>query len=238
MLVGASICDTIGLLVSKEETRMLIFTAVCLIIVGLAVGLLGYKLFRVLLPLAGLVAGAVIGFSGFQGLFGSGVVSTTISILVAIVFGLVLGLLAYLFFEVALVVFSGLVFSSLFVFLAVALGLSANGVIVTLLSIAGFVVGLVLASSTVLLGERIVTFVTAFIGVGLMLAGVFLLSGGVSLQELQTNGIIASVANKVDKSFLWLFIWVAVAIIFRYIQMSTLLAELFPKSLEYQPSKK
>lgn len=217
---------------------MLILSAVSLIIVGLAVGLLGFKLFRVLLPLAGLVAGAVIGFSGFQGLFGSGVISTTISILVAIVFGLVLGLLAYLFFEVALVVFSGLVFSSLFVFLGVALGLSSNGVIVTLLSIAGFIIGLLLASSTVFLGERIVTFVTAFIGVGFVLTGVFLLSGGVTLEEIQTNGIIASFAQKVDKSFLWLFIWVAVAMIFRYVQMSTLMLELFPKTLEYKPVKK
>lgn len=217
---------------------MLILTAVGLIVVGLAVGLLGFKLFRVLLPLAGLVAGAVIGFSGFQGLFGSGVISTTISILVAIVFGLVLAILAYSFFEIALVVFSGLVVSSLFVLLGVALGLSANGVIVTLLSIAGFVIGLILASSTVYLGENIVTFVTSFLGFGLILGGVFLLSGGVTLEEIQTHGVVATIAQKVESSFLWLFVWVAGGVIFRYLQLGTMNLGMFPKEYEYKASRR
>lgn len=217
---------------------MLILTAVGLIVVGLAVGLLGFKLFRVLLPLAGLVAGAVIGFSGFQGLFGSGVISTTISILVAIVFGLVLAILAYSFFEIALVVFSGLVVSSLFVLLAVALGLSANGVIVSLLSIAGFIIGLILASSTMYLGENIVTFVTSFLGFGLLLGGVFLLSGGVTLEEIQTHGVVATISQKVDSSFLWLFVWVAGGVIFRYLQLGTMNMGMFPKEYEYKASRR
>ena len=50
---------------------MELFVAICLIVVGLATGLLGLKLFRVLLTIAGLIIGATIGFTGIQGIFGT-----------------------------------------------------------------------------------------------------------------------------------------------------------------------
>ena len=79
----------------------MVLLAISLIGLGVAVGLLGFQLFRVLLPLAGLAAGAIIGFTGMQGIFGTGVVSTTVATIVAIVFALTLALLSYLFFDVA-----------------------------------------------------------------------------------------------------------------------------------------
>lgn len=76
---------------------MELFVAVCLVVIGLAVGLLGLKLFRILLPIAGLALGAVIGFTGIQGVFGTGPASTTVAVLTAIVFALVLAVLSYAF---------------------------------------------------------------------------------------------------------------------------------------------
>lgn len=212
---------------------MELFVAVCLIVIGLSVGLLGLKLFRVLLPVAGLVAGATIGYTGIQGIFGTGVTSTTIAVLVAIVFGLVLAVLSYAFFDIALAVLMGLAVSSLFTLFGVALGLSTNGFVVFLLSVSGFIIGITLAVSSGVLTESLVTLATAFVGMGFVLGGVFVLSSGISMNDLATNGVIASVAQRVDTSFWWVLVWIAGAVIMRHIQLRSLFLEIFPKHLGY-----
>jgi len=216
---------------------MEILSAIILIVVGLAVGLLGYKLFRVLLPIAGLVVGAVVGFTGIQGIFGTGVTSTTIAILVAIVVALVLGVLSYAFFDIALTVLMGLALSSLFVLFGVALGLSHEGFVVFLLSVTGFILGIVLATSSAFLAENLVTLVSGFVGAGFILAGIFLLGSGVHLQDLHDKGIIVSVAERVSSSFWWALVWVAGAIVMRHIQLRTMFLELFPEKLAYTTKK-
>ena len=215
---------------------MELFVAICLIVIGLAVALMRLKLFRVMLPIAGLVVGATVGYSGIQGIFGTGVTSTTIAILVAIVFGLVLAVLSYSFFDIAITVLLGLAFSSFFTLLGIALGLSANGFVVFMLSVAGFIIGLKVAFSSPLFAEGLVTFVTAFVGAGLLLGGVFLLSGGASLADMHANGVISTVVQRLHDSFWWVLVWIALAIIMRYIQLRSLFLELFPASLGYSQS--
>ena len=212
---------------------MEIFIAVCLIAIGLAVGFFGLKLFRVLLPVAGLVVGAIIGFSGIQGIFGTGPASTTIAVLVACVFGLVMAVLSYAFFDIALTILVGLGMSSLFTVFGIALGLSANGFVVFLLSLSGFIIGLYLAASSPLLSASLVTLATAIIGMGLVLGGVFLLGSGVSLEQLGTRGVIASVAERAGASFWWVFVWVTGVIVMRFVQIKSLLLDLFPEHLGY-----
>ncbi len=213
----------------------MVLLAISLILLGVAVGLLGYQLFRVLLPLAGLVAGAIIGFTGIQGIFGTGVVSTTVAVVTAAVFALVLALLSYLFFDLAVTVFSGVVFASLFALLGVALGLSENGFVVMMLSIAGFVVGLMMAMSSGMLSVNLVTLVSGFLGMGFILGGIFLLAGGVTTQMLHDDGVIRSVANHVDQSFLWVMVWITGGIVFNYAQLAAVAYEMFPE-LRYKES--
>lgn len=212
---------------------MELFVAICLIVIGLAVGLLGFKLFRVLLPIAGLVVGASIGYTGIQGIFGTGVTSSTVAVLVAIVFALVLAVLSYAFFDVAVTVLLGLAFSSFFALFGIALGLSANGFVVFMLSVTGFIVGLLVASSSPLLAEGLVTFATAFIGSGLILGGIFVIGGGASLADMHANGVINTVVQRVDNSFWWILVWVAGAVILRQVQLHSLFLEIFPKELDY-----
>ena len=214
---------------------MELFVSICLIIVGVMVGLLGLKLFKVLLPVAGLIVGAVVGFTGIQGIFGTGVTSTTVAILVACVFGLVLAVLSYAFFDIALVVLMGMAFSSIFALFGIALGLSGNGFIVFLLSVAGFIVGVLAATSSALHSEEVVTFVTAFLGAGLILGGVFILGSGVSMADFQANGVIPTVAERASNSFWWVFVWVAGAVLMRYVQIRMLFLEIFPEELGYKP---
>lgn len=214
----------------------MVLLAISLILLGVAVGLLGYQLFRVLLPIAGLVAGAIIGFTGVQGIFGTGVVSSTVAVVVAVVFALVLALLSYLFFDLAVTVFAGVVFASLFSLLGVALGLDENGFVVTMLAIAGFIIGLMMALSSGMLSVNLVTLVSSFLGMGFILGGVFLLGGGVTTEMLSNEGVIRSVAMNVDQSFLWVLVWITGAIVFNYAQLAAVAYEMFPE-LRYKESK-
>ena len=66
----------------------MIFVALTLMATGVMGGLLGYKLFKVMLPLIGLIIGSTIGFVGVQSVFGAGVVSTTMAIFAAMAVGL------------------------------------------------------------------------------------------------------------------------------------------------------
>ncbi len=50
----------------------MLLTATMLIALGVLSSLLGLKLFKILLPLLGLVSGIMVGFAGVQGVFGSG----------------------------------------------------------------------------------------------------------------------------------------------------------------------
>lgn len=211
-----------------------IAVAIFLVALGLVVGLLGYKLFRAVMPLAGLVVGATIGFTGFQGIFGTGATSTTIALLVAVVFGLVLALLSYAFFDLALIIFMGFAMSAFFTLLGLALGLSSTGFILGMLSLAGFIIGIVVASSSAFLAENLVSLVTAYVGTGLILAGVFLMTSGVNLQDMYNDGILHTASAYASKSFVWVVVWIAGVIIMRQVQFSSLLHEIFPESLQYK----
>ncbi len=212
---------------------MEMFIAVSLIVIGLTVGFLGLKLFRILLPVAGLLVGVIAGFTGIQGIFGTGVTSTTIAVLVACILGLVMAVLSYAFFDIALIILVSLGMSSLFTLFGIALGLSSNGLVMTLLSISGFIIGAHLALFSPLLSVNIVTLATAFAGMGFLLAGLFLLGHSVTLGELGSNGVIATVANRVDQSFWWVFVWIAGVIIMRIVQLNRFFDNIFPEHLGY-----
>lgn len=216
---------------------MEIAVAIFLVAIGLVVGLLGYKLFRAIMPIAGLVVGATIGFTGFQGIFGTGPVSMSVALLAAVVFGVVLALLSYAFFDLALIIFMGVAMSSLFTLLGIALGLSSTGFILGLLSLAGFIIGILFASSSAFLAENLVSLVTAYVGSGLVLAGIFLLFSGVSLQDMYTNGVLHTAAAYASKSFIWILVWIAGIVVMRQAQLHALMLEMFPEHLQYKSQR-
>ena len=216
---------------------MEIFAAVALIIVGLAVGFLGLKLFRVMLPVAGLFVGAIAGFTGIQGIFGTGVTSTTIAILVACILGLVLALLSYAFFDIAVTVLVGAGMSSIFTILGIALGLTEQGFVMGLLSLSGFIIGLYIALLSPFLSANVVSLATSFAGMGFVLAGIFLIGSSVSVDELGANGVITTVSTRVDQSFWWLFVWIAGIIIMSRTQMNRFFEGIFPEHLGFNETK-
>jgi len=210
----------------------MLLTALALMATGLVVSLLGFSLFRLLLPVVGLVTGTIAGFTGFQGVFGSGAVSTTVAVFFAITVGLVLALLSFAFFELAVIVLSGIIGALALSYLGIAIGLNGEGVVVFLMSVAGFIIGASLASSGPM-SASLVMLVTAFAGVAFMLAGIFLVAGHLSLNDLHDQGVVSSVIKVVDQSFLWLFVWLSGSLIAKQIQMQLVLSEMVSSSYSF-----
>lgn len=214
---------------------MFIF-ALLLLMVGVAVALLGFKLFRILLPLVGFFAGTVIGFTGIQGIFGSGAISTTIAVFSALAVGALLAVLSYLFFGIAVVVLFGLVCSAALSYLGIALGLNENGFVVFMLGVAGFILGAMYALATPSSAGIVIT-LTSLLGVALVLAGVFLVVGTVTLDELNNNGIVASVLRVVDQSLLWLLVWFGGSLLAMRLQAISIASEVMSNQFQYEVKK-
>lgn len=208
-------------------------TAILLIAVGLAVSFFGLKTFRLLLPMIGLVTGAMSGFIGFQSIFGTGIVSTAVAVMVALAVGVVLALLSFLFFRFALWLYTALLGVGLFSYLGVALGLSQFGFVIFLLGVFGFILGAILASHDEFSASAVMAF-TSLAGVAFVLAGVFLIVGKLSIEDLNAAGVVSSMLKVVDQSFMWLLVWLGGALISMQIQRQLLEVEILSDQYAYQ----
>jgi hypothetical protein len=183
-----------------------IFVSILFLIVGGVTALVGYKVFRVLLPILGLFVGFSVGFSGMQAVFGTGQVSFVLSVITALVVGLILALLSYAYFKIAIVVLGAIVGAGVMTTLANAIGLQEDGFLTFLLAASGAIItGLFVAALS--LEKDLVIVVSAMVGVALIFVGVFLLVTDLTLEELHANGVRTSFQEIVDSHFVWLMAW-------------------------------
>lgn len=195
----------------------MVILATGLIILGVFCALMGQKVFRIILPIAGFIAGLMVGFSGVQSVFGTGVISTTVAVTTALIVGAMMAVLSFVFYELASTVLIILLGAGAFTYLGLALGLQEQGFLLTLLSIAGAVAGFVYATSTNIT-IRLIFALTSFVGVAYVLAGVLLLAGELSLDQLSESGVVRAVVDTVDQSFLWLLVWIGASMVAMNIQ--------------------
>lgn len=208
--------------------------AILLIGLGLVVALLGTKLFRIILPVIGLVSGLVVGYVGVTEVFGTSVVSSTLAIVVAILVGVLLAILSFVFFDLAVLLYIALIGASIFTFLGVALGLNEQGFLVFMLALSGAILFGVWASKANM-SFNLVVALTALTGVAYVLAGFFLIFGEIKLDQLYTNGVFKSFIDVIDQSFLWLLVWIGSAVAAMQFQYRTLVEDFFKTGLEYEP---
>ena len=210
----------------------MIILAAALILLGGVTAVLGLKLFRLLLPFIGLVAGFMVGFGGVQGIFGTGAISLAIAIVMALIVGVIMAILSLVFYEIAVYILAAIVGAAALSYLGIALGLGDNGFLMFLLSLAGGVGGFLLASGGAL-STSLVIAVTSVAGVSFIFAGIFLLVGEVSVDDLNENGIISSVLSVVDDAFLWFIAWFGAALIATRAQVKALMIEAFDDSFAF-----
>lgn len=208
-----------------------------LIAVGVVVALMGVKLFRLLLPIIGLVTGTMAGFIGIQAVFGTGIVATTVAIVMAVLVGVLLAVLSFAFFDLAIIIYIAMLGAALFAYLGVALGLQHDGFLVFLLGLAGAVLAAMWAARGTVSLQIVMAF-TSFIGVAYVLAGLFLVFGNLSIDDLNQNGVAGSIVRVVDQSFLWMFVWLGASLVAWQLQARSLFDEFVTDTFEYKAVKK
>ncbi len=203
----------------------MVLFAFALLAVGLLCAILGARVAKTLLPLFGLFAGIVVGFTGVQAVFGTGVLSTTVAVFVSFAVGILLAVLSYVFFDLAVVVLMGLVVGNALAFLGIALGLRENGFVVLMLYIAGLVIGVKYALRNPT-AEAFLIYLTSFVGVAMVLASVLLIAGDLTVAQLADNGVVKTSLESMSQSFLWFLAWFGGSLVAAHVQIASITAEL------------
>jgi len=214
----------------------MLILSIGLLVLGVITAVSGLKLFRALLPILGFVSGVMVGYGGVQGVFGRGAISTTIAIIMAVIVGTIMAILSFMFFEVAVLVLATILGASVFSYLAVALSLGDNGFLLFILTVAGGILGFVVASSGPLSRDLVIV-ITSMLGVTFILASIMLMVGSVTLNQLQYAGIVPTVMRVVNQEFLWLLVWLGGSLVATMLQSTTADYDMLSNSYEFKEVK-
>lgn len=156
------------------------FELLCMALIGLVIGFVvlmnGYKLFLVLLPIWGFIFGFALGAQTLTALFGEAFLATVTSWVVGFVVGAVFAVLSYLFYVVAIALYSFGVGYAVGIGLMGLIGLD-SGLIPWLV---GVVAGIALAAAVIMLNLQkwVIMLGTSLLGSATVI-GVFLVLFGV-----------------------------------------------------------
>jgi len=183
------------------------------VIVGLAaiaVGALfcfrGYLAMRIIIPIWGAFAGFVLGAGLAANIAGERFLGTAVSWVVGLIVGVLFGLLAYLYYEVSVVLAMAAIGFSLGTSLMVAVGVSWNWLIV----LVGVLVGVLLAVAAIVadLPMVLLTVLTALAGATAVVAGIMLAVGTITNESLNS----AVTTERLNDNWWWYLVYVALAI--------------------------
>ena len=184
------------------------------ILVGLLSCLAGYAVFRVVLPILGFFVGLGLGAQLAAQLFNQPYLGSVLSWAIAILIGLVVATIAFVWWYVSVAVTIGGLGYAIGYGAAVGLGADAN-----LLVIAGVVVAVIFALVALLLRVPIfiVILVTAFWGASALIGGVLIMLNRIDPAQLR-NGTVDVV---IHSSTLWLAVWLGLGILGVVVQWFT-----------------
>lgn len=186
------------------------FQTIIVSLLALALGLVtcfaGFRLFVILLPIWGFFAGFLATAQAIQQLFGGGFLATISSWVVAVVVGVLFAVVAYLFYYAAIVVLAATVGYELGVGLMAGLGANSGFIL--------FIVGLGLAALFTVavivlnLPRVFIIVLTALGGASMILTGILLAFGGVTLETLD----VGLVGGFLRSSWLWFLAYLAIVV--------------------------
>lgn len=210
-----------------------VFVALIQILFGLVVCFAGFRLFVVLLPLLALFAGFLVTAQAIQQLFGGGFLATVGSWVFAVVVGVIFAVVAYFFYYAAVVILAGVVGYEIGVGLIAGLGINSGFL--------QFIIGLLVAAALVAaviflnLPKVFIVALTAIAGASMILTGILLGLGRVSLAALEVGVIGAFVRSSVFWTLVFLAI-VAVGIVVQLILPMDYKLEPYEQDMVYERS--
>ena len=162
--------------------------------IGLGLVFRGFKLFMLILPLLGFIGGFMLGAGLVEALFGDGFFATITSWAGGFIFGLVLAVLSYLYYWLAVGVLGGFIGYQLTLGVLAWIGFSETGVIPILIA---FVVALAVGVAFLFFNMPTVVAIvgTAIAGAGLAVAGAAL-ALGLAPEEGLVDGVFGLYASE------------------------------------------
>lgn len=187
-------------------TFQVICTAILAVAIGLVALLYGYRLFLILLPIWGFIAGFAIGATATSALFGEGFLSNITGWIIGFIVGLVFAVLSYLIYIVGVALLSATF--GFFLGYGFMLIFMNPGLIPTLVGIAmAVIVAFVVLAFKI--QKPILEFITAFGGATAILTGILLLFGRISFESLGEN----PVQFVIQDSWFWLIGWLVLGFV-------------------------
>jgi hypothetical protein len=192
-----------------------VFTSLLVIMLGLALLFSGYRFFTILISIWGFIAGFQFGATIFTNIFGQGFLSTVSSWVVGLLVAITAATLAYLFYAAAVVLLAGFVGYQLGIGIMAGLGFTDGW----LPFLVGLLVGLAWVAVAIYLHfpKVLILILTALAGAELLLGGVFLALGRITLTGLRFGAVGAIVRD----NWLWGLLYLAIAAIGFYFQWRT-----------------
>jgi hypothetical protein len=173
---------------------------------GLAFCFLGVRLFIVLLPVWGFLAGFSFGLVGTTSLLGTSLFADAIGIVVGVVLGLVFAVASYLIYGIGVLILGAGFGAGIGTSIMYALGFESAELLVFIVALIGAVV-FAAAALFLNLPKWLAIVFTAIGGSGGVIAGIWLLFGRVTIEDVQ------NAANPFDAILNEGFIWAAAFIV-------------------------
>jgi hypothetical protein len=172
------------------------------VVLGAAFCFAGFRWFMLLLPIWGLFTGFMVGAGATATLLGEGFLASALAIVVGVVVAIVFALLSWFYWWGAVIVIGGAIGFSITHWLLVVIGFSADGLITTLIALAGGV-ALAIVAFLIRAPKYVAIILTAFAGAAWLAAGVALFLGVIKPDELQ-NGSLVGIYTE---GWIWIIIW-------------------------------
>lgn len=182
------------------------FVALLALVIGAALCFAGYRFARILFPIWGFFAGFTWGAAAIQAIFGEGFLSTTTGWIVGFVVGLIVAVLAYALYQLAVVILAASV--------GYILGAGLLGALLPdaqlLLFTAGIIGALALGLAVVVfkLPKVFLILLTAIAGAATLIYAVLLMFGQVGLHGLEYGAVTMIIRT----SWLWFLIYLAAVV--------------------------
>ncbi len=177
-----------------------------LIAVGALFAFRGYLAMRVVIPVWGALAGFVLGAGFVSNLASERFLASAASWLVGLLVAILFGLLAYLYYEVSVVLAMSAIGFALGTSLMVAIGVTWSWLIVVI----GVIAGVLLAVAAIVgnLPMVLLTVLTAMAGSSAIVAGVMMVTGTITDADLTR----AATTERINDDWWWYLLYVAIAI--------------------------
>ncbi len=185
-----------------------VIVGIIIILIGGLFCFRGWLAMRIVIPLWGAFAGFIIGAALIQGWTGDGFLSTAFSWIIGIVFAIVFFFLAYLYFEVSVIVAMAFIGFALGAAVMSAFGVTWNWVLIVVGVVVGLALGLLAIVTDLPMG--VLTVVSAFGGASAITAGVMLIVGTVDLDDFD-NGITTK--DIISDNPWWYVLYLGLAIV-------------------------